>query len=298
MNIREKFMKYINPIFANPYVLVLPASIFCLIFSIFPVVSIIVGGFFQLDLVTNTSEFVGLTNYSRIFHDEGFLLTLKNTLIFTFATAFVGIILALFIAAFLNKNNFVYNAVQSLIYTPNIISFVSIAVLWIFLMDPKSGLLNYVLGWFGIKPLMWTKSADTSLLSIGIVYIWKSLGYNVMILLAGMQGVPREVYEAARLDKSNFLNTFFHITIPMISPTLVFLTTTSLIGSFSAFDLVKLMTKGGPKNSSNLLVHWIYENGFLYYRLGEALAGSVILLLLIGTISILNYSLLDKKAHY
>ncbi|CDZ74408.1 ABC transporter, permease protein [Peptoniphilus sp. ING2-D1G] len=291
-------MKYINPIIGNPYILILPAFILCVIFSIIPVLTIITGGFFYLDIVTNTHKFVGFNNYITIFQDEGFLLTLKNTLIFTFSTAFIGIILALFIAAFLNKNNFIYNAVQSLVFTPHIISFVSIAVLWMFLMDPKSGLLNYILSWFGVEPLLWTKSAETSLLSIGIVYVWKGLGYNVMIILAGMQSVPREVYEAAKLDKSNYMRTFFQITIPMISPTLVFLTTYSLIGSFSAFDIVNLMTKGGPKNSSNLLVHWVYENGFLYYRLGNALAGSVILLLVIGTISILNYTLLNKRAHY
>lgn len=293
-----KIGKFINGILRNPYVLVTPALILCIIFSIYPVIQVIYGSFFKIDFVTNTKKFIGLSNYISIFKEKEFLVVLKNTLVFTFTTVVIGTMLALFIAVFLNKNNFIYNFVQSLVFTPHIISFVSIAVLWMFLMDPKRGFLNYFLSFFGVKPLKWMLSANTSLLSIIIVYIWKGLGFNVMIFLAGLQNVPREVYEAAKLDKSNSIKTLFSITVPLISPTIVFLTTYSLIGSFSAFDVVNLMTKGGPRNSSNLLVHWIYENGFLYYKLGHALAGSVVLLIVIGVLSILNYTISNKRAFY
>ena len=190
--------------------------------------------------------------------------------------------LAVLIAVFLNKRKAIYNFTQSVVFTPHIISFVSIATLWMFLMDPQFGILNEVLGLFGIQPLMWLLSEDTSLMSIIIVSIWKSLGYNVLIVMSGLQGIPENLYEAARLDRSGKVNSFFRITLPMLSPTFVFLITTTIISTFSTYDLIKLMTQGGPRNSSNLLVYWIYETGYLHFNVGKAMAGGVMLLLFIG----------------
>ena len=202
------------------------------------------------------------------------------------------------IAVFLNKRKAIYNFTQSVVFTPHIISFVSIATLWMFLMDPQFGILNEVLGLFGIQPLMWLLSEDTSLMSIIIVSIWKSLGYNVLIVMSGLQGIPENLYEAARLDRSGKVNSFFRITLPMLSPTFVFLITTTIISTFSTYDLIKLMTQGGPRNSSNLLVYWIYETGYLHFNVGKAMAGGVMLLLFIGVISIANFSVMNKRAHY
>jgi sn-glycerol 3-phosphate transport system permease protein len=137
-------------------------------------------------------------------------------------------------------------------------------------------------------------SPDTSLMSIIIVNVWKTLGYNVLIVVSALQGIPVEIYEAARMDRSGRVKTFFYITLPMISPTFVFLVTTSIIQTFSAFDLVKLMTGGGPKNSSNLMVYWIYKTGFLNFQIGRAMAGAVVLLVFVGTISVLNFTLLSS----
>ena len=119
-----------------------------------------------------------------------------------------------------------------------------------------------------------------------------------MIILAALQSVPREVYEAAKMDRAGQVKTFFHVTIPMISPTLVFLITNNVTSSFCSFDIIDLMTKGGPKNSSNMMVYWIYENAFSYYRVGPAMAGAVVLLMLVGSISVLVFTISNRKAHY
>ena len=295
---RRVYMQTIDRLLCCPYLLIAPAVILCCCFSILPVLTALRNSFFNVDYVTGVDRFVGWDNYKSILTDEGFQKVLCNTVYFTIFSVFFGLALALAVAVFLNKNNAVYNFVQGIVFAPYIISYVSISVLWMFLMDPQFGILNFLLGLVGIEPLQWMLSPDTSLLSITIVAIWKGVGYNVMILLAGMQNVPKEVYEAARLGRSKPIKTFFTITLPMISPTLVFLVTTSVISSFSAFDIVKLMTEGGPQNSSNLIVHWIYQTGFLYFHVGQAMAGGVILLLFVGMISLLNYGVLNRRAHY
>ena len=296
--LRAFYLKRINPILGCPYVLLAPAMLLCLTFSIGPVTYVLRSSLYSIDFVLGTQTYVGLANFRSILTDPDFLQAVGNTLVFTFFTVAVGITLAAVLAVFLNKNNWVYNLVQSIVYTPYIISYASIAVLFMFLMDPQSGILNYILELLGFEPLKWMLSEETSLLSIIIVFIWKMLGYNTMILLAALQNVPRDVYEAAKLDRSGAVRTFFKVTVPMISPTLVFLITNNVTSSFCSFDIVDLMTKGGPKNSSNMMVYWIYENAFSYYRVGPAMAGAVALLFIVGSIAILVYTLSNRKAHY
>lgn len=295
---RAWYMRYINPILRCPYVLILPAVVICLAFSVIPTIMSIRNSFFKVDYVMKIDQFVGISNYRAIFSDDSFLLVFRNTVVFTAVTVVFAIPLAVLIAVFLNKRRAIYNFTQSVVFTPHIISFVSIATLWMFLMDPQFGILNEVLGLFGIQPLMWLLSEETSLASIIIVSIWKSLGYNVLIVMSGLQGIPENLYEAARLDKSGKVNSFFKITLPMLSPTFVFLVTTTIISTFSTYDLIKLMTQGGPRNSSNLLVYWIYETGYLHFNVGKAMAGGVVLLLFVGVMTVANFSVMNKRAHY
>ena len=185
-SLRPLFMKYLNPVVACPYVLLAPAMILCLIFSLLPVAYVIRSSFYQIDFVMGTESWVGLQNFRSIFSDAHFLQAVGNTLIFTFFTVGIGISLALALAVFLNKNRAVYNLVQSIVYTPHIISYTSIAVLFMFLMDPQTGIFNLVLDFFGLPQLKWMLSEETSLLSIIIVFVWKMLGYNIMIILAAL----------------------------------------------------------------------------------------------------------------
>ena len=296
--LRKCYMRYLNPIIRCPYVLILPAVVLCVTFSIIPTFMSVRNSFFKVDYVMGVDTFVGLSNYRSIFNDSNFLLVFSNTVIFTAVTVVFAIPLAVLIAVFLNKNRAIYNFTQSVVFTPHIISFVSIATLWMFLMDPQFGILNEVLGLFGIEPLMWMLSEETSLMSIIIVSVWKSLGYNVLIVMSGLQSIPTSLYEAAKLDKSKKINTFFKVTVPMLSPTFVFLVMTTIISTFSTYDLIKLMTQGGPRNSSNLLVYWIYETGYLHFNVGKAMAGGVMLLLFVGIISVANFTAMNKRAHY
>jgi sn-glycerol 3-phosphate transport system permease protein len=292
------FKRAANAALASPYALILPALILCAAFSVAPTAMSVRDSFYNVDYVARTDNFVGLANYRFILSDEAFGQVFKNTLIFMFCTVAFAIPLAVLIACFLNRNRFICNLTQSIIFTPHIISFVSVAVLWMFLMDPQFGVLNYFLGLLGISPLMWLLDARTSLMSIIIVSVWKTLGCNVLIVIAALQNIPRDIYESALLDRSSPARTFLRITLPMISPTFAFLVTTSVISSFSTFDLVKLMTSGGPKNSSSLMVYWIYKTGFLSHQIGRAMAGAAVLIVSLGVISAVNFALMNRHAHY
>jgi sn-glycerol 3-phosphate transport system permease protein len=296
--IRRMERRFINPVLQSPYALILPALAICVCFSVIPALMALRNSFFNVDYVTGVNQFVGLANYRSIFTDRAFVQVFRNTVVFTCFTVLFGIPLAVLTAVFLNANTPLRNFTQGVVFTPHIISSVSVSILWAFMMDPQFGILNYVLGLFGIRPLMWLLSEKTSLLSIIIVSVWKTLGYNVLIVVSALQTIPQDVYESAMLDRSGPVKTFFHITLPMISPFFVFLITTCVAQTLNTFDLVRLMTGGGPKNSSNLMVYWIYETGFLHFQVGKAMAGAVIFMLFVGSLSILNFTLVNRRAYY
>jgi sn-glycerol 3-phosphate transport system permease protein len=254
--------------------------------------------FRNVDYVAGVDKFAGLANYRSILTDAVFLKVFANTVIFTICSVAVSVPLALVIAIFLNENRFMHNLTQSVIFTPHVISFVAVATLWMFMMDPQYGILNRILGIFGAAPLRWLLDADTSLMSLVVVAVWKTIGFNVLIVIAALRKIPSELYEAARLDRAAGGDVFFHITLPVISPVLVFLVTANIISAFSTFDIVKFMTEGGPRNSSNLMVYWIYRTGFLHFQTGRAMAGAVLLILFLAAVSVINFTAMDRRAHY
>ena len=187
---------------------------------------------------------------------------------------------------------------QTVIFTPHLVSLVSIGVLFMWIMNPDYGFLNWVLDSIGLPTSKWLSSEKSALFSIILVGIWKTVGYNTLIFIAGLQSIPKYIYEAANLDNSGKIRTFFKITLPLLSPTLFFLLITTTTSSFQVFDLVNVMTKGGPINSTNMLVYYIYEAGFRYFDIGSASAASVFLIILVGLLTFAHFKLLAKKVHY
>jgi sn-glycerol 3-phosphate transport system permease protein len=165
-------------------------------------------------------------------------------------------------------------------------------------MDPEYGLLNWIIGLFGFGPLQWLSHPGTSLVSLVIVAVWKGLGYNTLVFIAGLQSIPGDIYEAAALDESKPWTTFAKLTLPMLSPTIFFLVIINLIGSFQVFETIAIMTQGGPVNSTNTLVYYIYENGFRFFKIGYASAAGVILLVIVGALTIVYFRLLARRVHY
>ncbi|MBQ1931654.1 MAG: sugar ABC transporter permease, partial [Lachnospiraceae bacterium] len=196
------------------------------------------------------------------------------------------------------RNSKLNDWVQTCIFTPHIISMVSVSTLFLWLMDSKNGLFNVVLTSLGFEPYTWLSDPKSALLSLSIVSVWKGLGYYSLLIMAALQNIPASVYEAAEMDDTPPLKTFFKITLPMISPTILFTSVVAVIASFKVFDSISVMTGGGPLNSTNTLVYYIYDYAFSYGKPGQACAAGVILLILVVLITILQFQVSKKKVHY
>ncbi len=283
---------------AKPYLFIAPALIIFLVFSIYPIASMIQLSFFEWDFISPTKLFVGFQNYITLFQDSGFYQTLSNTFVYMILTVGLGILFGVLLALFLNKKSKVNSFMQSIIFSPYIVSLASISFLWMWLMNTDFGLINYILSIFKIGPVDWLGSPKIALFSLVIISVWKTVGYNTIIILSALQSIPKHLYEAASLDKANRRQTFLKITFPMISPTLFFLTIVNIIASFKVFDTIQIITQGGPQNSTNTLVYSLYEYGFKFYKIGYASAIGVVLLVIISIFTIIYFKLLSKKVHY
>ncbi len=283
---------------AYPYLLIGPAILFMLVFVIYPMFYLGYISLTNWNLINPTKKFVGFNNYITLFHREEFYKSLFNTCTYTFFTVISIMVIALLLAVWFNRNTKFDTFGQMAIFTPHIIALVSVAMVWLWLMDPDAGLLNYILKVFGFPPSKWLQSSKTSMMSIIIVSVWKSVGYYTLIILAALQSIPKDIYEAADLDNAPKIRQFFKITLPMISPQLFFLLIVMTIDSFKVFETVRVMTSGGPNFSTNVLVYYIYDNAFINMKLGYAAAAGMVLLVIIGLITIVYFKLLAKKVHY
>jgi sn-glycerol 3-phosphate transport system permease protein len=282
----------------RPYVMVAPSIAIFSIFFIYPIFYMIYLSFFNWDFINPVKEFVGLDNFTELFRNNEFLQVLSNTLNYTLLTVSLSIVISLFLAIWLNREGTWYGIVQGALFSPHIISLVSVSLVWMWLMDLQFGLLNWLLQLVGLPKLEWLSSPDSSLLSLVLVAVWKGVGYNALIFIAGLQSIPKDMYEASALDEANRLRTFYKITLPMLSPTLFFLIIINLISSFQVFETIAIMTKGGPVNSTNTLVFYIYEYGFRYFKIGYASAAGVVLLVVVGLLTLVYFKLLSRKVHY
>jgi sn-glycerol 3-phosphate transport system permease protein len=181
---------------------------------------------------------------------------------------------------------------------PVVLSVGSSAVIWKFLFHPTLGMLNYLLGRAGIDPIPWLISPDWALISISIMTIWMNLGFNYIILSSGLQGIPDEIYESARMDGAGALLTFRKISMPLLSPTLFFVTVVSIIGAFQSFGQINILTRGGPMDSTNVFVYSIYQEAFVNFRFGTGSAQALILFAVIMLLTLLQFKWVERKVHY
>ena len=264
-----------------------PNIIGFVMFMVFPILATLFYSFTEYDLIT-APTFVGFDNYLELFRDPIIGTTIKNTLTFTLITVPVGMAFSLLLAVFLDQKIAFTRFYSGAYFLPSITSRVAVSIVWQWIYNPEFGLLNYFLSFFGIKGITWLSSSSTSLVSIAIVSIWKGAGYNMMLFLAGLQGISTSYYEASELDGANKWQQFIHVTLPMLSPTTFFIFVMSIIGSFQVFDSVMLMTKGGPGRSSSVLVHYLYQNAFQYFSMGYACAIAYLLFFIVLIVTLFN----------
>ena len=235
-------------------------------------------------------KFVGLLNYKTIFKDPLFIKILTNTVVYALSTSFFAVIIPLWLASILNSKIRGSEFFKTAYFLPFITPMIVVAVVWEWIFDPNIGILNHI---FNLN-INWLYDVNFAMPALIIVTVWKLIGYNMVIFLAGFSTINQSLFDAAKTDGANSFNVFRHVTVPLLSPTIFFVIIITCISSFQVFDLIYLMTQGGPLDSTNVLVYAIYRNAFEYFRVGEASAIAYVLFVIILALTLIQWGLRKK----
>lgn len=280
------------------YWLVLPYVVFLLVFMAYPVLFSVWLTFHDWNIVSPDIPFVGLENYKRLLNDDLFFKALWNTLRFILINIPLQIGLALILAVALNQPLKGRGFFRGAYFLPVVTSGVVISFLWAWMLSTDDGLINALLQKAGLHLVPWLTSETWAIPSLAWVAAWKNLGYYVVIFLAGLQSIPKQLYEAARIDGATPLQCFFWITIPMLNPAMLLVVILSTINGFQLFTEPYIMTGGGPANSSLSVVMYIYKNAFQSLDMGYAATIGLVLALIILSVSMIQKRLLEKDVSY
>lgn len=289
---KNLFEKFVNNTQMSALIFLLPALLGTLIFIVIPVICSFGLSFVQWDLL-NPIKFVGFENYREIFHDGLFYKILGNTIVFALSTSFLGVIIPLILASILNTKIRGSEFFKGAYFLPFITPMVVVGVVWAWIFDPNIGLLNQVLH----LHLNWLYDSKLAMPALIVVSVWKLVGYNMIIFLSSLSAISQSLFEAAKIDGANSFQIFKNVTIPMLSPTIFFVVIITAISSFQVFDLIYLMTQGGPFDSTNVLVYAIYKNAFEYFNVGKASAIAYVLFVIILVLTLIQWSLRKKLVY-
>lgn len=281
------------------WLFITPVVVGTVLFSLVPVVFSLVVSFTEWDGL-NLPRFNGLHNYSLLIgKDRYFLQSVKNTLLFTLGSVPVSMAFGLLLSLLVNQKIRGIGVYKTAYFAPVVTSSIAIAMVWAWIFAPEYGLLNSLLAnVFGIRGPDWLNQSNTALLAVTMVQIWHTAGYNMVIYLAGLQGIPEHLYEVAKIDGASGWQQFWRITLPLLSPTTFFLLITSVISSFQVFNLIYVMTNGGPGYATSVYIYYLYQNAFSFFRMGYASAMAWLLFILIATITIVQWRLSNKWVFY
>lgn len=269
---------------------VLPALIGTFLFIIIPIFCSFGLSFSEWDLL-NEIHFVGFSNYKSVFTEPEFLQILINTIVYAVSTTIFAVIIPLLIASIINNKIKGNELFKTIYFLPFITPAVVIAIVWAWIFDPNIGLINTLLH----THYTWLFSTKLAMPVLIFVSVWKLVGYNVVLFLTGFSTIDKSVYEASKIDGATAYQIFFDITVPLLKPTIYFVTTVTAISSFQIFDLIYVMTQGGPNDSTNVIVYSIYKYAFEYFDIGKSCALAYILFAIILVLALVQKSLQKTK---
>ena len=280
-NSNKKILKFnINP----AILFILPSLLGCLIFIFIPSFSSFLLSFCDWNLI-NKIKFAGLDNYLDLLSSEEFWIILKNTVFYAISVTILGAIIPLVLAEVIHSKIILKDFFKTTYFLPFVTPMIVIAMIWQWIFDPNIGLVNSILK----TNTEWLYDTNLAMPVLIAVSVWKLIGYNMIIYISGFSSINEQVYEASKIDGANPLQTFFRITLPLLSPTILFVLLITTISSFQVFDLIYLMTQGGPNNSTNVLVYWLYKNAFEFFNIGKASAIAYILFCVIFVLTIIQW---------
>lgn len=276
----------------------LPNLAIIAVFAYWPILENIYLSFTDWDFISPDVGFVGLLNYTGLFTSLAFPTVLLRTVVWVLAVVVVTMILGLALALLFSQGVKGTTAVQSLAFSPHVLSGAAIATIWLFIFDPNHGLTRLVFNAFGAESPSWISDASYALPALIIVSIWKGLGFVAIVYLVGIQQIPAEVLEAARIDGAGRWALLRQVIFPLLSPTTFFLIITQTISAFQAFDVIAMMTGGGPAGTTTTLSWFIYDEAFNRTNVGVSSAASMILFVVLMAITALQFRFVERRVHY
>ncbi|MED5019451.1 sugar ABC transporter permease [Paenibacillus chibensis] len=278
-------------------VFLLPSLIGLLLFQLIPMITSGVISFTDWNMLS-PAKFVGFDNFVKVFTDEKSYTSLLN--IFKFIIGYIPLVLVLgtFLAVLLNRKMRGMKFYRAMIFIPVITSWIAVSIVWRWFLNGQSGLVNYFLSWFGIQGPIWLQDFHWALPAVIAVTVWKDIGFVSIILLAGLQEISDDYYEASQIDGASSWTQFFKITLPLLTPAMFFVLTISMINSFQLFDQVMIMTGGGPAGSTSTIVEQVYKNAFMNNKMGFASAQSWVLFAIIFIVTVIQNQLQKRWVVY
>lgn len=280
------------------YLIILPKVVISVSFLLIPFIAAIGISFFEWSPLATTHPFVGLDNYIELLTDPVFINSVINTTGYSASLLLIDVPIALGLAILLDMNLRGTRFYSTAIFLPVVTSWVVVSLIWTWIYNPSSGVLNLFLGWLGLPTLNWLNNSDTALAAITAMSIWKHVGFNMVIFLSGLKGIPNTFYEAATMDGANRWQKFRYITLPLLKPTSFLVVILTMIFSFRFFTQVFVMTGGGPVHSSYSIMFYFYELGFSKFRMGLASAVGVILFIFVFALSLVQNQYFEDDVNY
>ncbi|MBS4177671.1 carbohydrate ABC transporter permease [Lederbergia citrea] len=278
-----------------------PALLIIGVFNIYPIIkSFLISFYTDYDYFKDIVNERGISNYTYIFHDPEFWLSMKNTMIFVIGVVPLSIVISLGIAFLLNQKIKFRGFFRTVYFIPFVTSVVAVSIVWRWIFHTQYGLLNYSLGFFGVSPIKWLSDPKMAMPALIILAIWKGLGYNIIIFLAGLQNINQQYYLAAKVDGASSWQRFKEITVPLLSSTTFFISIISIISSFKVFDEVFALFGGqpGPANSAQTVVYYIFNKFYGEWDFGVASAAAYALFILIFILTLVQLYIGKRKVNY
>ncbi|TLS51847.1 sugar ABC transporter permease [Paenibacillus antri] len=282
------------------FLFVSPMLLGVTVMVLLPIVAALYLSFTEWSMITGIEgiKWIGTENFDKLFHDTKFLKGLRNNAIFLL-TVPVYLAISLILAVLINKFVYMKGFFKVIYFLPYISSVVAVATVWRVLFHPSMGPVNQFLMSVGIdNPPKWIADPQYALVSVMMISVWISIGYNMIVYMAGLQSIPRDLYEAADIDGANGFVRFFRITLPMLSPTTFFLLITGIIYTFKVFDIIAVLTAGGPAGSTNVIVYYLYETAFINLKIGYASSQAIFLFLCVLVITFVQWVGQKKWVNY
>ncbi len=280
---------------ALPYFLILPTLLFVAAFTLWPLLLVMYDSLFIQNQAVQVPKFTGLGNFAALFADPVFHTVLLNTVIYVVVTVPISVFLALVLALLLNQKFRALGLYRLSFFYPTVLPMVSAATIWLFMYTPGYGLLNVFIEFFHIPSQNWLGDPNLALIALMILGVWKQTGYYMIFFLAGVQALPHDVFESAKLDGANVIQSTLSITLPLLTGTTLFVTTIAVINAFETVDQIYIMTGGGPVNSTNMLLFDLWQTLFSYLDYGRASAISVILVAFLLIFTITNFITTERR---